>query len=202
MISIPTFQFSSTNAAAKAAAFSFAASALFAGAQAPAAEKSAGPTVANKSPVGSPANGSAPVPVVQTLPPAPAPPQKSFVSIGDRPAVLFDAPSNRANKTFIILRNTPLEVLVKLERMTKVRDADGAIGWVENDLLGTKRHVQVSVSSADVRVSASLSSGLAFDAQRGVLLEVVGPSSLEGWLPIRHRDGQTGFVRSTQVWGD
>jgi len=28
------------------------------------------------------------------------------------------------------------------------------------------------------------------------LLEVTG-----GWLRVRHRDGQAGFVRATQMWG-
>jgi flagellar basal body rod protein FlgF len=39
-----------------------------------------------------------------------------------------------------------------------------------------------------------------FEAQRGVLLEVSGPAA-DGWLPVRHRDGQSGYVRSVQVWG-
>jgi SH3-like domain-containing protein len=100
-----------------------------------------------------------------------------------------------------MLRNTPLEVLVKLDRWTKVRDADNTIGWVENSTLGERRFVQVSTPSADVRASAATSAPLVFEAQRQVLLEVTG-SATEGWIAVRHRDGQVGFVRTTQVWGD
>lgn len=131
----------------------------------------------------------------------PAPPTKSFVSIGDRPTVLYDAPSNRSNRTFIMLRNTPLEVLVKLDRWTKVRDADNTIGWVENGALGDRRYVQVSAASAEVRANAAANAPVVFEAQRQVLLEVTGAAT-EGWIPVRHRDGQAGFVRTTQVWGD
>ncbi len=200
MINNPTLQFPSTSAAAKAAAFSFITSAFLANAQAPVTERSANPSGSNKPPVTATTNAGTvtqgQVVISQTTP------QKSFVSIGDRPAVLFDAPSNRANKTFIILRNTPLEMLVKLEKMTKVRDADGAIGWVENESLGTKRYVQISVTSADIRAAANVAGSSVFDAQRGVLLEVTGLASPDGWLPVKHLDGQTGFVRLTHVWGD
>lgn len=165
------------------------------------------PTV-RSGPASAPTNGGATSPAVPAITPqAPsstAPtsaPTKSFVSIGDRPAVLYDAPSNRSNRTFIMLRNTPLEVLVKLDRWTKVRDADNTIGWVENSALGERRFVQVSAASADVRATAAASAPLVFEAQRQVLLEVTG-SAAEGWIAVRHRDGQSGFVRTTQVWGD
>jgi SH3-like domain-containing protein len=159
-------------------------------AQAPSAQASAAPT---------------PSPIKLAPPPA-TPlatnvPAKAFVSVGERPAVMYDAPSERSNKTFIVLRNTPLEVLVKLAKWIKVRDAEGTIGWVEAAAVGERRFVQVAANSADVRAMANANSANVFDAQRGVLLEVSG-MPLDGWLPIRHRDGQTGFVRQTQVWGD
>jgi SH3-like domain-containing protein len=114
---------------------------------------------------------------------------------------MFDAPSTRTNKTFIISAYTPLEMLVKLDKLTKVRDVDGTVGWVENSALGERRHIQISAASADVRAAASASAALVFEAQRSVVLEVIGPAQ-DGWLPVKHRDGQTGFVRLTQIWGD
>jgi len=128
---------------------------------------------------------------------APAP---LYTAIGDKPAILYDGLSTKANRTFILSRHHPLEVLVKLDKWTKVRDADGTIGWVENSAIGDRRHVQVSANSAEIRASSNPSSTLVFEAQRGVLLEVTGPA-IDGWLPVRHRDGQSGFVRSAQVWG-
>ncbi len=123
-----------------------------------------------------------------------------FVSIGDKPAILYDALSVKANKLFILSRNHPLEVLVKLDKWTKVRDAEGAIGWVENTSLGDKRFVQVSAATAEIRANAQTGANLIFEAQRGVLLEVTAPAT-DGWVAVRHRDGQSGFVRTTQVWG-
>ena len=151
-----------------------------------------------------PASAQTPVtnkpPGATTAPPAAA--AKSFVTIGDRPAVMFDAPSTRANKTFIINPLTPLEVLVKLDKWTKVLDSENTNGWIENTSLGERRHVLVSVAAAEVRGSSGANATSVFDAQRGVVLEVTGAATADGWLPVKHRDGQAGVVRLTHVWGD
>lgn len=173
-------------------------------AQAPVAEKSPQPIAPQSAPVTLKSTTSVPTP--NASPPvaavaAVAAPVRSFVSIGDRPAIMFDAPSIRTNKIFIINAHTPLEMLVKLDKLTKVRDIDGTVGWVENSALSERRHIQISATSADVRAAASASAALVFDAQRTVVLEVIGPAQ-DGWLPVKHRDGQTGFVRLTQIWGD
>jgi len=122
------------------------------------------------------------------------------VSVGDKPTILYDGLSTKSNKLFILPRFQPLEILVRLDKWTKVRDAEGTIGWVENSTLGDRRFVQVSANTADIRAAALSTSPLVFEAQRSVVLEVTGPIA-DGWLPVRHRDGQSGFVRSTQVWG-
>ena len=133
--------------------------------------------------------------------PPPAPPAPLFAAIGDKPAILYDGLSTKANKIFILSRFHPVEVLVKLDKWTKVRGADNTIGWMENTFLGDKRYVQVANVTAEIRAAPNGSAAVVFEAQRAVLLEPVGPATLDGWLPVRHRDGLTGFVRLTQVWG-
>jgi len=131
--------------------------------------------------------------------------KQSFVNIGDKPAVLFDAPSTRANKLFIVLRASPLEVLVKLDKWVKVRDQEGTIGWVESDVLAarnTLRLVAVNATVAVVRAAADDSAAIAFNAQRNVLLEVTTSIAPAGWLSVKHRDGQSGFVKAGEVWGE
>ena len=123
-----------------------------------------------------------------------------YRALGDRPAVLYDAPSNRADRLFVASRYYPFEVLVKLDHWTKVRDANGEVAWVENGALGQRQTVLVTVPLADVRAAPSAQSPLAFEAYKQVLLEVLEPPA-EGWVKVRHRDGQQGFIRVTHVWG-
>ena len=123
-----------------------------------------------------------------------------FRALGDKPAILYDAPSSRADRLFVASRGYPFEVLVKLDHWTKVRDVNGEVAWVENGALGVRRTVLVSVPLADVRAAPSAQSALVFEAYKQVLLEFVAPAA-DGWLQVRHRDGQQGFIRAAHVWG-
>ena len=123
-----------------------------------------------------------------------------YRSLGERPAVLYDAPSARADRLFVASRLYPFEVLVKLDQWTKVRDANGEVAWVENKSFGDRATVMVTVPLADVRAGPGAQSPLVFEAYKGVVLEVVKPAA-EGWVEVRHRDGQHGFIRAAHVWG-
>lgn len=123
-----------------------------------------------------------------------------YRSIGAQPAILYDAPSARADRLFVASRLYPFEVLVKLDQWTKVRDANGEVAWVENKSLGDTRTVIVTVPLADVRAAPSAQSPLAFEAYKHVVLEFVEPAA-EGWVKVRHRDGQSGFIRAAHIWG-
>jgi SH3-like domain-containing protein len=130
-----------------------------------------------------------------------------FMSTSDAATILYDAPSARAKPLFVLGRDTPLEVIVPVEGWTKVRDAGGTIGWVEKGHLAERRTLVVRVPVADVRASPDDGAALAFRAESGVLLELAesaaspATTSMPGWVKVRHRDGQSGFVRITQVFG-
>lgn len=123
-----------------------------------------------------------------------------YRALGERPAILYDAPSARADRLFVASRFYPFEVLVKLDQWTKVRDADGGVAWVENRALGDRATVLVTVPLADIRSAANAQSALVFEAYKAVLLEVMEPVA-DGWVKVRHRDGQQGFIRVSHVWG-
>ena len=131
---------------------------------------------------------------------APALAAAEFRSLGDKPAVLYDAPSVRADRLYVASRHYPFEVLVKLDQWTKVRDANGEVAWVENAAFGTRATVLVTVPLADVRAAPNVQSALVFEAYKQVILEVVEPAQGE-WIKVRHRDGQQGYIRLSHVWG-
>ena len=114
--------------------------------------------------------------------------------------VLYDAPSQKGKPLYVIKRYTPVEVVVSLEGWSKVRDAEGGLAWIEKKALSERRTVMVTSDRAQVRRDADEGSALVFEAEKGVALEFVEPGPT-GWARVRHRDGQSGFVRSLQVWG-
>jgi SH3-like domain-containing protein len=123
-----------------------------------------------------------------------------FRSIGDSPAILYDAPSAKADRLFVASRGYPFEVLVKLDQWTKVRDSGGEVAWVENRLLGERRTALVNVPLADIREAPNAQAPLVFEAGRQAILEVI-EAPADGWVKVRHRDGQQGFARVAHLWG-
>ena len=119
-------------------------------------------------------------------------------------AVMYDAPSTKARPLFVLGRDIPLEVIVNVEGWIKVRDAGGTIAWVEKRVVGDKRMLVVRAPVADILASPADNAPLVFKAEQNVLLEVADTayvSTTPGWVKVRHRDGQTGYVRIAQVWG-
>lgn len=118
----------------------------------------------------------------------------------DAPAVLYDAPSQKGKPLFVIRRHTPVELVVGLEGWAKVRDVEGTLAWIEKKNLAERRSLIVTAPRAGVRQSADEGAPLVFEAERGVALEYL-ETLPSGWVKARHRDGQSGFVRANQVWG-
>ncbi len=118
----------------------------------------------------------------------------------DSATVLYDAPSQKGSKLFVIRRDTPVEVVVSLDGWAKVRDADGTLAWVEKKYLVEKRSVIVTVERAEVRQKADESAALVFEADKSVALDYL-ETAPGGWVKVHHRDGQTGYVRANQIWG-
>lgn len=124
-----------------------------------------------------------------------------YASVATPSAILYDAPSSRAVKQYVISRYTPLEVVVTLDDWVKVRDQTGALAWVEKKALSNTRYVAVTVALADVRQAPDAKAALVFQARRLVALQRLEDTST-GWLKVRHQDGATGYIRIADVWGD
>lgn len=138
-----------------------------------------------------------------TAAPARAASAQEFRSIGDPVAVLYDAPSAKAKRVWLLGRGYPVQVTVAIEGWSKVRDATGELAWVENRSLSAKRTVLVRAATASVRESPADSSAVVLRVARDVVLDLVEAPTLQAaeWVRVRHRDGATGFVHVNQVHG-
>ena len=96
-----------------------------------------------------------------------------FRSVTEPAAILYDAPSAKAQKLFVLSQGYPVEVVVKLEGWTKVRDDTGEFAWIENNHLSERHTVMVKVPSAEARLAANENSPVVFTAEKSVFLEVV-----------------------------
>ncbi len=130
-----------------------------------------------------------------------------YRATNDPATILYDAPSLRARPLFVYGRDVPVEVLVAVEGWTKVRDVSGTIGWIAARSLSDKRMIEVRAPGANVRATPDDSAPVVFRADQDLLLELAEPAttpataSAPGWLKVRHRDGQVGYLRLSHVFG-
>ena len=115
-------------------------------------------------------------------------------------AILYDSPSLKGKKLYLIKAQTPVEVVVRLEGWFKVRDAEGTLAWLEAKQLSERRTLVVTAARAEIRQADKAEAAVLAELDKWVAVEFIEPAA-PGWAKVRHRDGITGFVRATQVWG-
>ena len=125
---------------------------------------------------------------------------QEYRSIGEPAAILYDAPSAKARRLWVLGRGYPVQVAVSVEGWTKVRDATGELSWVENRALSSARTVLVRAAMGSMRDSPSELGAVVLRVGRDVVLDMVEPPVGE-WVRVRHRDGAIGFIHVNQVFG-
>lgn len=113
---------------------------------------------------------------------------------------MYDAPSAQAVKLHVVSQFYPVEVIVNLGEWIKVRDSSGELTWLESRNLSDKRTVVVTAQRAEVREAPNAEANVVFRAEQDVALELV-EAGANGWARVRHRDGLTGYIPASQVWG-
>ncbi len=124
-----------------------------------------------------------------------------FSSVAPRYAIMYDTPTKKGRKLHIAMAGMPVEVLFTNGDWVRVRDATGDLSWMSSESLHPRRTLIVEVDEAAIRTSESESAPAVFTAAKGVVLELAEPIR-SGWIKVRHLDGETGFVKASDVWGD
>ena len=124
-----------------------------------------------------------------------------FRSVSAPVAILYDAPSANGKKLYLIKAQTPVEVVLRNNNgWVKVRDAEGTMAWVEAKNLAERRTLVVTAQRGEIRQADKNDAPVLAELDKWVAVDFVQSAS-PGWVKVRHRDGVTGFIRATQVWG-
>jgi hypothetical protein len=123
-----------------------------------------------------------------------------FKSIGQEPAILYEAPSLKGGKLYIAPSGMPVELVLSYGDWVKVRDASGDMAWTEAKSLSGRRNVIVRNANARLHAADDESAPTLMTADKNVLLELVDPEA-STWLKVRHKDGIAGFIKASDVWG-
>ena len=123
-----------------------------------------------------------------------------FRSVSVPKAILYDSPSPQGNKLFILSQGYPVEVVVVLTDWIKVRDKHGVLSWIEAKQLSSNRTLLITANGAEIRQMPEPTGALVGRLEKDVVVDFVEPAKA-GWVKIKHRDGLTGFIQTSAVWG-
>lgn len=123
-----------------------------------------------------------------------------FRSVAVNGAILYDGPSFKATRVYLVSKQYPLEMISRSGEWVKVRDANGDFSWIAANTLSERRTVLITAAIAEIREAPHDDSAVVFRAEKNVVLELAEPPS-STWTKVRHRDGQSGYVRLDQIWG-
>ena len=97
-----------------------------------------------------------------------------------------------------VRRGLPVEITAEFEFWRKIRDRDGAEGWIHQSLISGRRTALVAGALRALRDDASASSSIVLYAEPGVQGDVL--SCRASWCEIRIA-GQVGWMPKDHLWG-
>jgi len=160
-----------------------------------------------------------PAPAAQPAPPAPAPSADDKPAAGKsgdtRPVETKATPhfaSLRAEKVYLrsgpsadfpiqwvfVRRGLPVEILATFDIWRKIRDSDGTIGWVNQQMLTGRRSVLVAGAVRDMHGEANATSEIVAQLEPGVVAAV--SKCDPAWCEVK-AGGYKGWLKRDQVWG-
>ena len=126
-----------------------------------------------------------------------------FVSLKSDRVNLREGPSKDHRTTWVFQRaGLPVEITAEFDIWRKIRDSDGAEGWVLHSLLSGRRTALVAPWKKDIvlplHVGQTDDSQVLANLQPGVLASVKRCDG--GWCRI-FGDGFDGYLKQTDLWG-
>jgi SH3-like domain-containing protein len=130
-------------------------------------------------------------------------PMPRFVSLKSDRVNVRGGPNKDQDVRWVYTRNAmPVEITAEFENWRRIRDWEGAEGWVYHSLLSGKRTAVIITKEKDGLVplyrSAEDDAAVSAQLQPGVLASV--KSCTGNWCRISGRDFD-GWIRQERIWG-
>jgi len=93
---------------------------------------------------------------------------------------------------------TPLEYLAKYKDWYAVRDMDGDVAWVSQEVIGKGSAAIVIKKKANIRKGPGTKNPIIFSVEEGYRFKVTGAKG--SWYKVKDEDGDEGWVLDKLIW--
>lgn len=115
------------------------------------------------------------------------------------PVIVYDGPAESSVPRYLLGKDYPVVVVAETAGWVKICLHDRSVGYIHRRDLVPGSTVIV-VRDTKVRTDPSLGSPTVLQAGSNLLLASTG-DPIEGWLPVHHSSGISGFIPIQDVWG-
>jgi SH3-like domain-containing protein len=126
-------------------------------------------------------------------------PVPRFASLRSNEVNLRTGPGTRYPIDWVFTREgLPVEITAEYDIWRRVRDPEGAEGWVHKSALTGKRMGMVTGTSRELRDSTDPQSAIVAHLEPGVVGQI--QSCAKDWCKLKF-DSVKGYLRKTEFWG-
>lgn len=130
--------------------------------------------------------------------------QATMLSIAGDDVNMRSGPGTNYKIMWKLGKGFPLMVLKKKGAWYRVRDFEGTIGWVHEDVTSSTPSMIVKVNKnsnkkINIRSGPGTKHRIIAKAHYGVVLTTL--QQKDGWVQVQHEKGVTGWVERSLVWG-
>jgi len=127
-------------------------------------------------------------------------PVPRFVSLGAEKANVRNGPGKRYPIGWVFVRQgVPLEVIAEYEMWRKIRDKDGAVGWIHRSLLSSRRSAAIKGKKPSaLHRQPDPKSDLIAQLEPGVIARIL--TCEDGWCRL-DVGGRRGWILRARLWG-
>ncbi len=126
-------------------------------------------------------------------------PVPRFASLRSNEVNMRTGPGTRYPIEWVLTRQgLPVEIIAEFEVWRRVRDPDGAEGWVHKSALSGKRMGMVTGTLHELRSSAEVQASVAAHLEAGSLGQVLSCS--KDWCRFKF-EGAKGYLPKSEFWG-
>lgn len=124
---------------------------------------------------------------------------QQFLSIKGSTVNIRAKPTTQSEIAWELINGYPVQVIATQEDWVKVKDFEGALGWVHKRLTAADPHFLIKGNTINLRSGPSTKHSVVTKLNKYDIVKTLEKN--EGWAKVKTADGQEGWLLEDLGWG-
>lgn len=122
-----------------------------------------------------------------------------FLSIKGKTVNIRAKPTTQSEIAWELIQGYPVQVIGTQDDWVKVKDFEGALGWVHKPLTSKDPHFLIKGKAINLRAGPSTKHSVVTKLNKYDIVETLEKS--DGWAKVKTADGEEGWLLESLGWG-